>query len=71
MKHIFDIWPSLKEMASDLRRPYPTVAAWHARKSIPAKYDADLVRCAKARGQIVTFEELAHLRAQNDEGAAA
>lgn len=71
MEHIFDIWPTLKDMASDLRRPYQTVAAWRARKSIPAKYDADLVRCAKARGETITFEELAQLRAQNDEGAAA
>lgn len=63
MERIFDIWPTLKEMASDLGKPYPTVAAWRARKSIPAKYDAQIIHHAKKRGSDVSFEMLALERA--------
>lgn len=66
MKRIFDIWPTLKEMAADLGKPYPTVAAWHARKSIPAKYDAQIINKAKSRGSDISFEDIAIERAQGD-----
>jgi len=76
MEHIFRIWPTLKAMASDLGKPYPTVAAWKQRGSIPAQYDVDLVRAAAARGQNLTFEELALARSaathvEGDHQAAA
>jgi hypothetical protein len=73
MERIFRIWPTLKEMAAELGKPYPTVAAWHQRRSIPAKYDAEIVRAAKKRGQNVSFETLALERAsqpQTSEDAA-
>ena len=71
MKRIFNIWPTLKEMAADLGKPYPTVAAWHLRQSIPAKYDAEIVRVAKQRGAEISFEALARERAgQTSEGGA-
>lgn len=62
MERIFDIWPSLIEMAKDLGKPYPTVAAWKQRGSIPARYDLDLVACAAARGIELTHKEIAEAR---------
>lgn len=62
MEHIFCIWPTLSALAADLGKPYPTVAAWKQRGSIPAQYDVDLVRAAKARGHDLTFEDLALAR---------
>ena len=66
MDHIFRIWPSLGDLAADLGKPYPTVAAWKHRGSIPARYDLALIRAAKARGRGLTLEQLAHARAGSD-----
>lgn len=62
MQNIFDIWPSLADMASDLGRPYPTVAAWKQRGRIPSDYDFDIVAAAAKRGHIITVETLAMAR---------
>ena len=62
MKHIFDIWPSVAAMASDLEKPYTTVASWKQRNSIPADIDVRLIEAAKARGSDLGFEELARAR---------
>lgn len=77
MEHIFGIWPRLTDLAADLGRPYPTVAAWKQRGSIPARYDMELVRAARARGADLTLEQLAQARAareasgQSSDGRAA
>lgn len=63
MDRIFAIWPSLAQLAADINRPYPTVAAWRQRGSIPAKYDFDLIRAAEARGCALTLEDIARARA--------
>ena len=63
MEHIFSIWPTLSDLASDLGKPYPTVSAWKQRGSIPARYDLDLVQAAAKRGHTITFEQLARARA--------
>jgi hypothetical protein len=65
MKHIFDIWPTLSDLAADLGRPYPTVAAWKQRGSIPARYDLKLVQAAEKRGRTLSFEDLALARSGN------
>jgi hypothetical protein len=76
MKHIIDdIWPTLSDLAADLGKPYPTVAAWKRRGSIPARYDLQLVQAARKRGHTLTFEGLAIARsasreAEKDRGAA-
>lgn len=73
MDTIFDLWPSLAALASDLDRPYPTVAAWKQRGSIPAKYDSALIFAARARGKELSLEDLAEARAlsakQKDDAA--
>lgn len=71
MKRIFEIWPSLSDMAEEMAKPYPTVAAWKQRNSIPAKYDHELVRCAKARGVHLTYEQIASERSPQTPEAAA
>ncbi len=63
MEHIFAKWPSLAALASDLQKPYPTVASWKQRGSIPAEFDVKLVECAAARGEKLTYEEIARARA--------
>lgn len=70
MEQVFAIWPSLAQLAADLRKPYPTVAAWRQRGSIPAKYDLELIRAASARGRTLTLEDLAQARAELSSDAA-
>jgi len=62
MEHIAHIWPSIAALASDLGRPYQTVAAWKLRGRIPADYDLDLIEAARKRGKRLTLEELAEAR---------
>ena len=62
MEHISHIWPRMVDLAHDLGRPYPTVAAWKQRGRIPANYDLDLIAAAHRRGKSLTLEELAHAR---------
>lgn len=69
MEHIAHIWPTTADLAADLGKPYTTVAAWKQRGSIPAKYDMQLVSAAKARGETLTYEQLAHARAAADTAA--
>lgn len=72
MEHVFRLWPSLAALADDLGKPYPTVAAWKQRGSIPARYDIALVRAAQRRGQVLTFAQLAEARSNpNDTSDAA
>lgn len=62
MDHIAHIWTTMAELAADLGKPYPTVAAWKARGRIPADYDADLIAAAERRGFVLTYEDLARAR---------
>lgn len=75
MEHIFTLWPSIAELARDLGKPYPTVASWYQRGSIPARFDLSLVRAARARGHDLTLEMIAAARErgapqEQDRGAA-
>ena len=63
MEHILTIWPVLKDLATDLGKPYPTVAAWKARGSIPGEYDLEIIEAAKKRGKKLTLQQLAEYRA--------
>jgi hypothetical protein len=62
MEQIIRIWPSLALLATDLGVPYPTVAAWRQRGSIPARYDLDLVEAARRRGHELALSDLAEAR---------
>ena len=64
MKHIFNKWPTLVEFAKDIGKPYPTVAAWSQRNSIPAHYDLVMIDRATSRGFDLTLEEIAAARQQ-------
>jgi len=70
MEHVFAIWPNLAHLATDLRLPYQTVASWRQRGSIPARYDLEIVRLAKARGAELSLERLAAIRANAASDAA-
>lgn len=69
MENIFSIWPTLSDLAKDLGKPYPTVASWRQRGSIPAKYDLALVRAAKERGHDLSLTEIAEGRAVAEDAA--
>lgn len=69
MEHIFSLWPTLSDLARDLDKPYQTVAAWSRRGSIPARYDLDLIDCARKRGHSLSLNDLAEARQMK--GAAA
>lgn len=47
---IIGLWPSMADLGRDLGLPYPTVAAWKQRGSIPVTYWRELVRAAQQRG---------------------
>ncbi|MGP9804057.1 hypothetical protein [Paracoccus sp. NSM] len=60
---VFDQWPSMAELARDLREPYDAVLSWRRRSSIPARADLALIRAAEARAIDLTLEGLARARA--------
>jgi hypothetical protein len=62
MEHILAIWPRMSDLAADLGKKYPTVAAWKNRGFVPAEYDLDLIAAAKKRGAVLTLEQLAATR---------
>jgi hypothetical protein len=62
MDRIFSLWPNLAELAKDIGAPYPTVAAWKQRGSIPGTYDIDLIEAARGRGKTLTLDDLAQAR---------
>lgn len=70
MEHIFTLWPSMAELAKDTGCPYPTVAAWRQRRSIPARYDMTLVASARERGISLTLEQIARARAETYQATA-
>jgi hypothetical protein len=62
---IFALWRSDADLGRDIGLPYPTVAAWKQRGSIPAAYWRDLIRAAQGRGHLnVTADLLAELHAR-------
>ena len=62
---IFALWRSDADLGRDIGLPYPTVAAWKQRGSIPAAYWRDLIRAAHRRGHVnVTADLLAELHAR-------
>ncbi|MGR3825212.1 MAG: carph-isopro domain-containing protein [Salipiger marinus] len=64
MEHIAHIWPTMAELASDIGKPYSTVAAWKQRGRIPAEHDFALIKAAKDRGHELSFEVLARARVE-------
>jgi hypothetical protein len=70
ISELCSLWPSDAELARDLGVPYPTVAAWKQRGSIPASYWRQLLRAATARRLTqVTADLLTDLHARKDSGA--
>jgi len=65
MESIISLWPTLSDLASDLRKPYSTVNAWKQRGHIPAKFDLDLIDAANKRGAVLTLEQLAVARRES------
>lgn len=71
MEHIFSLWPSMVDLATDLGKPYTTITAWKQRGSIPAKFDLDLIEAAAKRGKTLTLEQLAMARRESAVRGAA
>ncbi|WP_373455191.1 carph-isopro domain-containing protein [Rhodobacter aestuarii] len=51
-------------MARDLGQKYTTVVSWRDRGSIPAKYDAAIIKAANKRGKRVTPDDLFRARVE-------
>lgn len=62
MEQIFALWPNMSDLAADLGKPYTTVQSWAQRRSIPARFDLDLIEAARKRGVALTLEDLAVAR---------
>lgn len=58
---IFNIWPSLKDMADDLDEKYDTVKRWRNRKRIPSKAWPRIIEKAARREHLVTAAKLLEL----------
>ena len=65
MEQIFDLWPNISDLAADLGKPYTTVQSWSQRRSIPARFDLDLIEAAKRRGCTLTLEQIAAARRES------
>jgi DNA-binding transcriptional regulator YdaS (Cro superfamily) len=57
MEKLLQIWPTAAALAQDLGLPYPTVAAWKER-GIPARRAPAIVQAARARGHVLTLDDL-------------
>ena len=69
---ILRLWPSIADLGRDLGVPYPTVAAWKQRGSIPVAYWRALIDAARSRGlREITSELLVELHDSNAEEAAS
>jgi hypothetical protein len=68
---IFAVWPSDADLARDIGVPYPTVAAWKQRGSVPVAYWRALLRAARKRGfRQITANLLVDLHAASDDAPA-
>jgi hypothetical protein len=62
---VFQAWPTVADLARDLKVPYQTAAAWLRRKSIPSRYWSALIDSAAQRGIAgLSLDVLARLDAQ-------
>ena len=62
MQQVFEIWPTMAEMARDLGLSPINVRHWK-RRGIPPKHDLQIVQAARKRGASLSLESLARLRA--------
>jgi hypothetical protein len=58
-REIIELWPSARELASDLGKNYETVRKWRFRNNIPADYWMPIIDAGKKRRIRVTLESLA------------
>lgn len=68
---IFEIWPTIVDMATDLDLPYQTVAKWKQRGRIPSESWGAVIEAAKARDCKVTFQQLADANPPRQSAGAA
>ncbi len=66
MEKIFALWPSVSQMARDLDVPIQTCHAWKRRGSIPSKHDVAIVKHAASNNIVLTYEQVARIRAGED-----
>lgn len=61
LRDIFEIWPSIKDMADDLNEKYDTVKRWRTRGRIPSTAWPRLIERAAHREQLITATQLLRL----------
>lgn len=61
LRDIFNIWPSIKDMADDLNEKYDTVKRWKNRKRIPSDVWPRIIEKAARKEHLVTAAQLLEL----------
>lgn len=70
LAEIFSLWPSDADLGRDMEVPYPTVASWKQRGSIPPAYWRDIILAARRRGHPeINADLLVHLHAYERQDA--
>jgi hypothetical protein len=58
LRDIFEIWPSIKDMAADLNEKYDTVKRWRNRSRIPSDVWPRIIEKAARKERLVTAAQL-------------
>lgn len=58
VQDIFQIWPSVRQMAEGIGREYDTVLRWRIRGRIPEDSWGDVIRAAQVEGTQLSAEQL-------------
>lgn len=66
-RHIIGLWPSPDALAVDIGAKVETVRKWRQRDSIPADRWLAVIDAAKARGEIISSDDMAALAARSPE----
>ena len=61
-REIIELWPSIGDLAKDLRQKYNTVYMWWKRDSIPPDLWVAVVHAARDRDLPVTYTALTEIR---------
>lgn len=63
VQDIFQIWPSVRQMAEGIGREYDTVLRWRIRGRIPEDSWDDVIRAAAAADVQITADQLLAINA--------
>jgi hypothetical protein len=72
VSELLAVWSSDAELSRDIGVPYPTIAAWKQRGSVPPAYLGDIIQAARRRGHPeITSDLLVRLHARKRRTSSA